>query len=234
MQEKNYGILKEKTGSGSKNIKANQDFLVPPRPLNPYKLPDSDETVYEPYVLKGHKKIAVFADLHIPYHSIKSITAALDYCKKEKPDGLVLLGDALDFHALSRFQKDPRKKHFKQELDTFKAMFEAFQKTLKCKIYYKLGNHCERYENFLFQKAGELVGIEEFEFANILKARANGIEVIGDKRIMKANSLNMVHGHEFGMSVFNPVNIARGLYLKGKVSALQGHHHVSSEHSESA
>jgi hypothetical protein len=32
--------------------------------------------------------------------------------------------------------------------------------------------------------------------------------------------------------VFSPVNIARGLFLKAKVNALQGHNHQTSEHSE--
>ncbi len=57
--------------------------------------------------------------------------------------------------------------------------------------------------------------------------------IIKDKRIMKAGDLNILHGHEFGGSVFSPVNIARGLFLKGKVSAMQGHNHQSSSHSES-
>ena len=31
---------------------------------------------------------------------------------------------------------------------------------------------------------------------------------------------------------FSPVNIARGLFLKAKVSAMQGHNHQTSEHTE--
>lgn len=203
-----------------------------PRPYNPYKLPDSDQTIFEPYILRGHKRVVLFSDIHIPYHSIDAITAALDFCKKEKPDALILNGDALDFHGLSRFNKDPRKKHFAQELETWRQMFDVFQRTLKCKIYYKIGNHEERYEHYLWMKAGELIGVEEFELVSLLQARAKGIEVIGGKTIIQAGSLNIIHGHEFGSSVFSPVNIARGLYLKGKVSAIQGHNHQVSEHTE--
>ena len=204
-----------------------------PRPYNPYKLPDSDETSYEPYIFKGHKRVAIFADLHIPYHKIDSLTAAIQFCKKEKPDGLLLNGDVLDFHAISRFQKDPRKKSFATELSIFKQIFEIFENEFKCQIYFKLGNHDERYENFLMQKAGELIGVEEFEFHNIIKARAKGIEVIGEKRVMHLNSLRGIHGHEYIGGISAPVNVARGLYLKGKVSAFQGHSHVSSSHTES-
>ncbi len=82
-------------------------------------------------------------------------------------------------------------------------------------------------------KAGELNGVDEFELENIIKSRAEGIEIIKDKRIIKAGALNIIHGHEFGGSVFSPVNIARGLFLRGKVSAMQGHNHQTSEHTES-
>ena len=202
------------------------------RPYNPYKLPESDEVVFEPYKIVGHKKIGILSDIHLPYHSIEALTVAIDYLKKEKIDALLLNGDVLDFHGLSRFCKDPRKKNFAQELETWKQLFKVFQRELNCKIYYKLGNHEARYEHYLWTKAGELTGVEEFDLSNILHARAEGITVIKDKTIMKAGSLNIIHGHEFGQSVFSPVSIARGLYMRGKVNAIQGHNHRSSSHTE--
>jgi predicted phosphodiesterase len=211
----------------------NSEFLKEEaRPYNPYKLPSSDETAFEPYVFKGHKKILILSDIHVPYHSIDAITAAIQYAKKSKPDALLLNGDTIDCHRLSRFIKDPKKRNFKLELDTFKALFDVFEKELKCKIYFKIGNHEERYEHFLYEKAGELVGIEEFEFENIIKARARGIEIIGDKRPMKLNNLWGIHGHEYVGGISAPVNPARGLFLKAKVSTFQGHNHQTSEHTE--
>lgn len=203
-----------------------------PRPYNPYKIPESEETKFEPYILKGHKRIALFSDIHIPYHSVEALTAAIEFVKNEKPDALILNGDALDFHGLSRFQKDPRKKNFAYELDVWRNMFDIFERELGCKIYYKLGNHEERYTHYLWMKAGELIGVDEFDLSNLLKARAKGIEVIGGKTIIFAGDLTILHGHEFGQSVFSPVNVARGLYMKGKVSAIQGHNHQVSEHTE--
>jgi predicted phosphodiesterase len=205
---------------------------IPDRPKNPYNLPESDEAVYEPYVIDA-KRLLVLSDIHIPYHSINALTCAFDYAKKEKPDAILLNGDTIDFFGLSRFMKDPKKRSVAHELQAFKELVDVIKKTFNAKIYYKMGNHCERYEHFLWMKAHELVGIEEFDFSNIIKARAEGIEIIKDKRIMKAGDLNIIHGHEFGGSVFSPVNIARGLFLRGKVSAMQGHNHQTSEHTES-
>lgn len=202
------------------------------RPYNPYNLPKSDEAVYEPFKIKA-KRLLILSDIHIPYHSISALSCTFDYAKKEKPDAILLNGDTLDFFGLSRFVKDPKARSFAHELATFKEFMDVLKKTFNAQIYFKLGNHEERYFHFLWMKAHEIVGVEEFELENIIKARAEGIEIIKDKRIIKAGDLNIIHGHEFGGSVFSPVNIARGLFLRGKVSAIQGHNHQTSEHTES-
>jgi predicted phosphodiesterase len=225
--------IEGKKGVDARKKVAGTDTLIDePRPYNPYKLPQSDEADYSPFIIKGYKRVAIFSDIHVPYHSIDCITAALDFCKKEKPDALLLNGDTIDFHRLSRFVKDPKKRNFKLELDTFKSLFDVFEKQLKCKIFFKVGNHEERYEHFLYEKAGELVGVEEFEFENIIKARARGIDIISDKRYMLLNSLAGIHGHEYIGGVMAPVNPARGLFMRGKVSCFQGHNHQTSEHTE--
>jgi len=218
---------KRTTNTNYKNI-----IQIPNRVYNPYNLPASEETVYEDYIIKA-KRLLVLSDIHIPYHSLEALTACFDFTKKEKPDAILLNGDVLDFFGLSRYAKDPKARSFAHELKTFKEFMDIIKKEFKAKIYFKLGNHEERYFHFLWMKAHEIVGVEEFELENIIKARAEGIEVIKDKRIIKAGDLNIVHGHEFGGSVFSPVNIARGLFLRGKVSAMQGHNHQTSEHTES-
>ena len=202
------------------------------RPNNPYELPESSESIYEPYIIKGFSKVGILSDIHLPYHNIGALTCAINFLKNEKIDALLLNGDTIDCHTLSRFIKDPKKRDFKFELDTLKAFIDVIKKELKCKIFFKIGNHENRYEHFLYQKAGELVGIEEFQFSNIIKARAEGIEIIESNRYMKLNELNGIHGHEYIGGISAPVNVARGLYLRGKTSAFQGHNHSTSEHSE--
>jgi len=203
------------------------------RPKNPYKLPESEEVDFTPYRINA-KRVLVISDIHLPYHSIEALTACFDFAEKEEIDAVLINGDLLDFFHLSRFVKDPKMRSFAHELLSFKQFFEVLQNTFsKAKIYYKIGNHEERYEHFLWTKAGELEGVDEFKLENIIKARAEGIEVIGGKRIIKLGGLNVVHGHEFGGSIFSPVNVARGLFLRGKVSAMQGHNHQTSEHTES-
>ena len=220
---------------GTKNRQEINDerfILKEERAKNPYNLPESDANEFIPYTIKGHSRGVIFGDLHFPYQSNEAITAAFTSAKKFNPDFVFLNGDVLDFYGVSYFCKDPRKRTFAAELKIFKDFFIVLQKTFKCKIYFKFGNHEERYDKFLFQKAGELVGVEEFELENIIKARAEGIEVIKDKRMVVMNGLPFIHGHEFGRGVFSPVNAARGLFLQAKHSCVKGDCHTTSHHVE--
>lgn len=222
--------LEGKIGKDKRKSIANKNYLMNgERPKNPWKLPESEEAKYEPYILKA-KRLAVLSDIHVPYHSVEAITAAFDKIAEEKPDAILLNGDTVDFYGLSRFMKDSRKRSVAHELQALNEFLDVLQQ-FGAKIIYKLGNHDERYEHFLMHKAPELLGIPEFKFENLLKAGERGMAVVGEKRIIKANKLNIIHGHEYP-SVFSPVNIARGLYMKGKVSAMQGHNHAVSEHTE--
>lgn len=209
-----------------------QFFEEADRPKNPYNLPASDETSILPYVLSGAKRVLVISDVHLPYHSLSAITTCFDYAKKQKPDALIVNGDLLDFYQLSFWDKDPRKRNFGYELGQFKEFFNTLKRVFKCKIIFKFGNHEFRYERFLLQKAKELVGVDEFELANIIKSRAEGIDIVAQNQLIHANELTILHGHELGRGLFSPVNAARGLHLRAKITALQGDVHKTSEHTE--
>ena len=230
---KKLRYIEGKLGVSMRRHVTGSEFVIDgPRPYNPYNLPKSEEAEYLPFPIAGFKKVGILSDIHVPYHNVPALTAAIQFLKKEKIDALLLNGDTIDFFGLSRFTKDPRKRKFKEELDTFKQLFDVLEKQLKCKIFFKIGNHEERYEHFLFEKAKELVGVEEFDFENIIKARAKGIDIVSDKRYMTLNSLAGIHGHEYIGGISAPVNPARGLFLKSKVSSFQGHNHQTSEHTE--
>ena len=217
-------------------------FIDNPRPYNPYSLPKSEEKEYLPYIIEGPQRIAALFDIHCPYHSIEALTAALEWLSKQEPTVLVIGGDFFDFYGLSRFLKDPDKRSPADEIRVGIELMKAIYVALKPKkVVFKMGNHDERFEHFLWQKMGEMAGLNDLEelkeitLENIVKKRIGSefpLDFVGEKRIIKAGSLNIVHGHEFPMGIASPVNIARGLYLRAKASAICGHSHKSSEHSE--
>ena len=87
-----------------------------PRPYNPYKLPESHQEKREAFKLPiACNNILLISDLHIPYHDIDAVTTALDYGKENKVNTIFINGDLIDFHGVSRFDKDPKKRSVKQE-----------------------------------------------------------------------------------------------------------------------
>jgi predicted phosphodiesterase len=179
-----------------------------------------------------HKKTLLISDVHIPYHDQDAVMVALNYAASAGVDSVILNGDIIDFVHLSKFSKDPTKRNTQFEIDMLYEFFCIIQAVLgDVKIFYKQGNHEFRLENFLMIKAPELFGMEEFELPILAKFSDFGIEWIDKKRIILFDKLAVLHGHEFyGFS--SAVNPARGLYLKSKKSAIVGHLHQTSEHSE--
>jgi predicted phosphodiesterase len=205
-----------------------------PETHNPLDLPPSQESNYQPYKIPvNHNNILIIGDIHIPYHNIPALTLALKYGLENEVNTILLNGDLIDFYAISRFEKDPRKRNFGHEV----LMTRQFLTTLRqlfpnAAIYYKCGNHDVRYDHYIMRNAPDLLGMNEFSFESLMKLDELNITFIPDKQIIRAGNLTILHGHELGQSVFSPVNIARGLFLRAKDNALCGHHHQASEHSE--
>ncbi len=195
-------------------------------------MPQSYAEDWTPFkIQKASKKVLILSDLHVPYHSIEAIILAIDYGLARGADTVLLNGDVMDFHQISRFIKDPRSRSLADELEGGRQMLAMIRQAFEGKaIYYKEGNHDERLQHYLSLKAPELLGVMEYTLGDLLKFGDNRIEHIGDKRIVMVGKLPIIHGHEvFGGASVNP---ARTLYLRAKSSGLQGHNHRTSEHTE--
>lgn len=200
--------------------------------MSKYKLPESFEENFEHFYLpKTLNNIGVMSDTHIPYHSISAIEEAIDYFISKKVDAILLNGDIIDCYMLSKFQPDWRMRHFYDEILAFKEFIKVLQKHVTKRIYYKLGNHEERYERMMIVKSPEFLNIPHFNFENVLGCKEMGVEVIKDKRIIYAGNLPVFHGHELGIKSV-AVNPARSLFLKTKASAMCSHLHRTSQHTE--
>lgn len=225
--------IRSYTGAiGKSRMKTRVDYKTPFAKENPYGLPDSDERTWEPYVMPtAANNILILSDIHVPYHNNKALTAAIQYGREHKVNSVILNGDLMDCYQLSSFEKDPRKRKFSEELSMTRELLEKLQKLLRAKIFFKLGNHEERWQRFLRLHAPQVCDMEEFRLRVLLNCDILGIEVIEDKRIIKAGMLHVMHGHEFG-KISSAVNPARSYYLKTKQSVICGHLHQASEHTE--
>jgi len=118
-----------------------------PKSLNPFQLPESHLHKKEPFYLpKSSKKVLLLSDIHIPYHDIAAIEAAVEYGISEGVDTVYLNGDILDFFGVSFHEKDAKKRpRMSEEIE----MGRQFLQWLKYKfpseqIYFIPGNHEQR------------------------------------------------------------------------------------------
>ena len=178
-------------------------------------------------------KPLILSDLHIPYHHLPSIDAALNYGFKEGVDAIYINGDLIDFAKISRWSKDPALKSVQVEVDQVNDFLEGIS-GLGLPVFFKLGNHEDRWNRYLIDQAPELYDLDALQIRNVLNLDGFGVNLVESKQRAKfGDHLNVIHGHEFGQSFFNPVNPARGLFLRAKTNVIAGHNHQTSSHHES-
>jgi predicted phosphodiesterase len=208
-------------------------YMDKPRPINPFDdLPKSSAKKRTPVNVEGNR-ILFLSDIHIPYHDIESLRIALKYGHDHGADCIFLNGDTLDFHDLSDYEKDPKKRRLGHELKQAHSFFDILRREFpKAHIYFKEGNHEERYWRFMRVKAPQLLDVQAFDLPGLLKLPEFNIQFIPGRTKANIGALSVFHGHEFGKSTFSPVNVARGLYMRAKANAICGHSHQTSEHTE--
>lgn len=239
--EQARAVMRRVRGSSGAENK-NKASLVIPRGASPEsaktpktpptQLPDSLAAPWEPLELDC-KRAFVLSDVHIPYHAKSALEAALKHGESLDPDCVILNGDMADFYTISRHQKDPRKRKWKQELELNRQFSQHIRERFpKSRIIYKYGNHEERWEHYVWNHAPELADCEEMLLSQWLKLDAIGIEWIDNQRPIMLGHLPVFHGHELPKGMSSPVNQARGAFLRMLDTVLVGHGHRSSSHTE--
>jgi predicted phosphodiesterase len=207
-----------------------------------YPMPDpiSDKTTEWKVRKFEFDECLLFSDVHVPFHD-PALEVALAYGRTRKPDLIVLNGDIVDFYNASFFDKDPRRRfRLATEVEYLKALLEHLRDRFpKARIVYKEGNHEERFARMVWKDAPELAsvltpdGTPCTDLRLILGLDNFRIEHIGNKQpILLGEHLYVLHGHEFRAPMTNPVNPARGLFLRTKTNAICGDMHQTSHHSE--
>jgi predicted phosphodiesterase len=215
--------------NGSKNKKHVSDtsyFMEKSRTLNPYKLPSSYASVRKPFPLpKSITSILLLSDIHIPYHDIKAVTAAIDYGKESEVNCVFINGDLIDFHRISKHESDLRKRSTKEEFEAADEFLATLRKEFpEIPIYWLRGNHDNRWDKYLQQKATEIWDDHYFRLEERLGLNQKQITMISDKQLVMAGKLMITHGHLLVNSgVAKP---AKKAYEKAGQSVIMGHLHT--------
>lgn len=101
--------------------------------------------------------ILIIPDVHIPYHDPKAWSLMLKAARGFKPEVIVVLGDFADFYAVSSFKKDPlRANQLDVEIKACNAKLDELDALGAKEKHFIAGNHCDRLERYLKDKAPEL------------------------------------------------------------------------------
>lgn len=232
------GRSKQKVALRSASSRCNsQPGTSPSTPWNPQSLPRSSEKPFLPHRVSVDRdtRALILGDIHLPFHNLPALTAAIEEGRRRDCRILILNGDTLDFYHLSRFQKDPRVRRPKHEIALGNQLLDTLDDAFpKARKIFKLGNHDERYDHYLQANAPELFEViaEHAGLDKLLELEDRGWEQVGQKRPIYLGKLPLIHGHEYPTPVLGPVNAARGLFLRTKDCAMVNHHHQTSEHTE--
>ncbi len=181
----------------------------------------------------GKGKYLILSDIHLPFHDEDALAAALEYGVSHEVDTIILNGDILDCYDVSRFSKEIRRPKISEELEMGRNFFKYLRELFPTQaIFYKIGNHEERMRAYVLRNARELADLNDISLESLLRLDEYRIIPV-NREMINLGKLVVLHGHEMDGGAFSPVNPAKGMFTKAKTATIIGHHHASSEHSES-
>lgn len=170
-----------------------------------------------------YRKVLFVSDIHAPYHDEQAINALCAFAKWWKPNVVVFIGDVVDFYAISRFDKDPDRKHELQlEIDKAVAVLERICKVCPTAVkHFVRGNHEDRLRKYIWNRAEELHGLRSLDVRSLLQLDKLGITYHENGR-MRYHGMVIKHGdivRKFAGYT------SRGEFIETGISGVSGHTH---------
>lgn len=170
------------------------------------------------------KKLLIFSDVHFPFQDDLALHSMLEFALEYRPDVIVILGDLIDFYQISTFVKNPGKKSVKAEIEeTKKFLSELRYQFPESQIIYKSGNHEDRMEKYIFQKATEIHDL----ISDLLpiKLGLNELNIEYKTEPFAIGKLWFLHGHEKPGGAYNPEYICNVIWQYVHDHFIVGHFH---------
>jgi len=174
--------------------------------------------------LTGGAVELVISDLHIPFHHKAAVELVLDFAEREKVNIISILGDLVDFYKISKFiKKNVRAKRVNDELKEAKQFLtELRQRFPNARIIFKPGNHEDRLEKYIVEKASEIADLIEGLLPNKLGFAELNIEL--KDRFYRIGKLWHLHGDEKPAGG-NPKYVVKVLFQYILRNFIFGHYH---------
>jgi predicted phosphodiesterase len=138
------------------------------------------------------RKVLFVPDTHVPYHSARAFALMLQAAQSWKPDVIVVLGDFADFYSVSSHSKNAgRVRLLDEEVADVNVALSQLDALGASEKYFVSGNHEDRLERFLQDKAPELFNLVKVR--DLFKLDARGWKFTPYKESVKVGHLNLTH-----------------------------------------
>ena len=169
------------------------------------------------------KKVGIMSDIHVPFHSMSALTCAIKHLREEQIDCLILNGDIMDFYAISRHEKEKDLRDFAKEIEMGRNFLQKIRDLFPfIPIYYKMGNHENRWQRYLNDQAEEFAQLHEMQFEQFFRLDKLAMVYVPDWQGIEAGNLLVLHGHEIMAGGMNP---SQSTFNKTFCNTLIGHVH---------
>ena len=169
------------------------------------------------------KKIGILSDIHVPFHSVEAVVCAIKRLREEKIDCLYLNGDTFDFYSISRHEKEKDLRDFPKEIEMCRNFLQKLRDIFpSIPIYFKAGNHENRYQRYLNEQAEEFAQLHEMQFDKFFRLDSLDMKFVPDWQGMEMGDLLVCHGHELMAGGMNP---SQSTFNKTFCNTLIGHVH---------
>jgi len=178
------------------------------------KIPANKKNDFKTYLIVG--------DIHCPEQDDLALKAVFNLMRDVKFDGLINLGDYMDFNSISKFSKGKHKTleglRLKNDYIKGNAILDVFDELLPqgAEKHFMTGNHEVRIKSVI-EEYPMLDGL--FSFEECLKLKERGYNVYEHNELVKFGRLNVVHG------IYCSANPAKVHATKLLSNVLCGHLH---------
>lgn len=140
-------------------------------------------------------RILVVPDVHRPYHDKKAWATMLRAAKRFCPNKIIVLGDFVDFYAVSDHDKDPARKYkLVDELKSGREGLEELEDLGAEQLFFDCGNHEDRLNRYLVRRAPELHDLISVQDSFELKEHGWKFQKYGTH----SNIGKLYHTHDVG------------------------------------
>jgi len=174
-------------------------------------------------ITEDFKKVGILSDIHVPYHSLSALTCAIKYLREQEIDCLILNGDIFDFYAISRHEKEKDLRDFPREIEMGRNFLQKVRDLFPhIPVYYKMGNHENRWQRYLNEQAEEFSQLHEMQFEQFFRLDKLNLIYVPDWQGIELGDLLILHGHELMAGGMNP---SQSTFNKTFCNTIIGHVH---------